>query len=197
MQEEKASDTALIRRCLEGDETAWRWLIEQHRERLFRVALSLLGNPSEAEEAAQETFVQIFRHLERFRGGSSLYTWACRICINLCLRRKERAGRSQKREFSLNDVEIPDRIEALIEAETPEDELVRKELAGYIRQEMRTLPEDYQAVLVLREMDGLSYEKIAESLGISMGTVKSRVHRGRLLLKERLKEFIHGGKDAS
>ncbi len=187
----------MIQRCIRGDETAWRWLLEQHKERLFQMAVGMLGDESEAEEATQETFVRIFRHLAGFRGGSSLYTWACRICINLCLRRQEHTRKSRARQVSLDGMEATDRIEMLVQGETPEDELLERELAGYLRQELRSLPEKLQATLVLRKIDGLSYEEIAEVLGISLGTVKSRVHRARSLLKERLKDYIYGARNAS
>lgn len=172
-------------------------MIEQHRERLFRVALGLLGEATEAEEATQETFVQVFHRLESFRAGSSLYTWACRICINLCLRRRERRQATRQRELSLDDVEHPDRLEALVRGTSPEDDLLRGELADHVREQLRALPDEYQGVLVLREIDGLSYEEIAQALGIGIGTVKSRVHRGRSLLRNRLADYVYGVNHAS
>ncbi|MFA6109263.1 MAG: sigma-70 family RNA polymerase sigma factor [Candidatus Latescibacterota bacterium] len=190
-------EAGLIQRCVQGDETAWRWLIGQYRERLFRVAMGLLGHPSEAEEATQETFVQVFRHLAGFQGGSSLYTWACRICINLCLRRRERVRRTQQREVSLDSDEGIKRAAVVPGTPTPEDALLEEELSSHLHQALRRLPIEFQAALVLREIDGLSYEEIAQALGVSLGTVKSRVHRGRLILKERVKEYLEGAAYAS
>ena len=141
--------------------------------------------------------MRIFRHLTAFRGESSLYTWACRVCIHLCLRRKEGIEQSRARLISLDGMEAPDQIEALAQGANPEEEFLESELADYLRRELRRLPEEYQAVLVLREIDGLSYEEIAETLGVTMGTVKSRVHRGRSLLKKRLKNYIYGARNAS
>ena len=192
-----AIDKALIQRCLQADETAWRWLIEQYKERLFRVALGFLGDETEAEEATQETFVRMFRYLDQFHGGSSLYTWACRICINLCLRSRQRTSRHREREVSLDEIEVRDFVTAVAGPATPEDKLLQQELVQYIHQELRHLPKEYQTVLILRELDELSYKEIAHVLGISVGTVKSRVHRGRLLLKERLSSYIDGVKHAS
>lgn len=165
-------------------------MVEEYRERLFRVALGFLGNGVEAEEIAQETFVQVFRHLGQFRGESSFYTWICRICVNLCLRRREQLRQVQERESS-SEVEVEP-----VDTRTPEDELAQREQVTQLWAALRALPKEYRAVLVLREMNSLSYEEIAEVLGLPMGTVKSRVHRGRLLLKDRLRGYFQGERDA-
>jgi RNA polymerase sigma-70 factor (ECF subfamily) len=164
-------------------------LVEEYRERLFRVALGFLGNGVEAEEVAQETFVQVFRHLGQFRGESSFYTWICRICVNLCLRRREQLSQAQVRESSEVEVEP-------VDTQTPEDELVQREQAAQLRRALRALPREYRTALVLREVNSLSYEEIAEVLGLPMGTVKSRVHRGRMLLKDRLSGYFQGVRNA-
>lgn len=165
-------------------------MVEEYRERLFRVALGFLGNGVEAEEVAQETFVQVFRHLGQFRGDSSFYTWICRICANLCLRRREQLSQVQEHESS-SEVEVEP-----VDTRTPEDELVQREQVTQLRAALRALPKEYRAVLVLREMNSLSYEEIAEVLGLPMGTVKSRVHRGRMLLKDRLSGYFQGVRNA-
>lgn len=168
-------------------------MVEEYRERLFRVALGFLGKGVEAEEVALETFVQVFRHLGQFRGESSFYTWICRICVNLCLRRREQLSQVQERESS-SGVEVEP-----VDTRTPEDELVQRKQVTQLRaalRALRALPKEYRAVLVLREMNSLSYEEIAEVLGLPMGTVKSRVHRGRMLLKDRLREYFREVRNA-
>lgn len=165
-------------------------MVEEYRERLFRVALGFLGKGIEAEEVAQETFVQVFRHLGQFRGESSFYTWICRICVNLCLRRREQLSQVQERESSSEPEVEP------VDTRTPEDELVQREQVTLLRAALHALPKEYRAVLVLREMNSLSYEEIAEVLGLPVGTVKSRVHRGRMLLKDRLSGYFQGVRNA-
>lgn len=161
------------------------------------MALRLLGDATEAEEAVQETFVEVFRSLPRFRGESALATWATRVCVNVSLRRRERLHRMRTVIETTEEGDV-DRAPAPSEVRprTPEAEAERRELAGFVHAALERLPEEFRGALVLRELEGMAYAEIAAALGTAVGTVKSRVHRGRVMLKDLLQERLGGDIDA-
>ena len=161
------------------------------------MALRLLGDPAEAEEAVQEAFIEVFRSLPRYRGEAAFTTWATRICVNVSLRRRERLQRvrSVVRPAEEGDVEAVPVAEAS-RPTTPEAETQRREAAGFVHAALDRLPEEFRVALVLRELEGMPYAEIAAALGTAVGTVKSRVHRGRVLLKDLLHERLGGDVDA-
>ena len=161
------------------------------------MALRLLGDATEAEEAVQETFVEILRSLPSYRGQSAFATWATRICANVSLRRRERRRRAQSvvRPAAEGDVDgAPASGEA--RPETPEAQTERRELAGFVHAALDRLPEAFRAALVLRELEGMAYGQVAAALGTAVGTAKSRVHRGRMMLKDLLRERLGDDVDA-
>ena len=180
-------EAALIRRCTAGDEVACADLVAEHQRMVFSLALHLLGDRDEALDLSQEVFLRVFRTLANFRGQSALRTWIYRIVINQA-RNRQRWWRRRHRSSQVSldvhlqqcgDVEskgtaLPDRL------------LASKETASRIWQALDRLPFDQRTALILREVDGLRYEEIAFSLGIAVGTVKSRLTRARQALRAEL-----------
>ena len=140
----------------------------------------------EAEDVCQEAFVQAFVKLESFRGGSAFYTWLYRIAFNLSVSRRRR----QRNEVSIDQHRERTGEEPREAGEGPADQLLREEQVRLVREAMGALSEEYRAILVLREMEGCCYETIADILALPLGTVRSRLHRARLQLREQLQDIL-------
>jgi RNA polymerase sigma-70 factor (ECF subfamily) len=182
-------EAALIQRCGAREEAACSELVDAHQRMVFQLALNLLGDRDEALDLSQEVFLRVFRTIHRFRGHSSLRTWIYRIAVNQA-RNRHRFWRRRHRadqvsldahvalhgDFPSNGELGPDRV------------LAQKELASQLQRALDHLPFDQRTVIVLREVDGLSYEEIAFSLGVAIGTVKSRLTRARQALRVELRE---------
>lgn len=185
-----AADTSLIDRCVEGDEDACRRLVETHQAMVFQLALALLGDREEALDVSQEVFLRVFRTLTRFRGDATLRTWIYRIVVNQA-RNRQRSWTRRRRDaqVSLEDYASAHgepRATAQIGADV---RLERRQLAARMRAAIGALPFDQRSALVLREFHGMRYQEIAFSLGVTVGTVKSRLARGRAALRESMKEL--------
>lgn len=182
-------EAALIQRCTAGDENAYAELVAEHQRMVFQLALHLLGNRDEALDLSQEVFLRVFRTIHRFRGQSALRTWIYRIAVNQAKNRQ----RWWRRRHRSNQVSLDEHLAAHgdavtgTESLTPERVLARKELAQRIWRALDGLPFDQRTVIVLREIDGLSYDEIAFSLGVAIGTVKSRLMRARQALRAELR----------
>ena len=179
-------DLALLRSAAGGDRPAFHALVERHSKYLFRLAASLSRNRSDAEDVVQETFVGAYRGLSQFNGRSSVKTWLTQICVRQAAKQWNRSKRS--RETLAMDADggatTPgERPVARPSGEADADR--RMDLMSVIE----TLPEEHRQVILLREVQGLSYDEIARSLGIPQGTVESRLHRARAGLKQRLKGY--------
>ena len=172
----------LLARLRAGDPRAFEELVIGYQHRVFGVALRMLGNRAEAEEIAQEVFLRAHRAVADFRGEARLGTWLYGIASRLCLNRLASPDRRMARG---------DAILADVTAATPDAaaELERAELDAALRTAIAELPEERRLVLVLRDVEGLSYEQIAEALAVDPGTVRSRLHRARMQLKEKLERF--------
>ena len=183
-------ETALIDRCVGGDEFACAALVETHQRMVYQLALHLLGDPEEALDLSQEVFLRVFRTLDRFRGQSSLRTWIYRIVVNQAWNRQRWWRRRRRGEqVSLDDhIRANGELAARAEAVSPDRILGQKELAARLWRALEDLPFDQKTAIVLREIDGLSYEEIAFSLGIAVGTVKSRLARAREALRAQLRD---------
>ncbi|MCR4425300.1 MAG: sigma-70 family RNA polymerase sigma factor [Firmicutes bacterium] len=174
-------------------DAAFDTIVEKYKDRIMNLAFRMLGSRSEAEDAAQETFIRAFRAYSRFRGESSTYTWLYRIATNLCLdtiRARNRAPQSE----SLDALGDPARG-ADDSGGSPEESLNRRELARAIRIALGELSPAHRAAVVLHDVEGLRYHEVARVLGCSVGTVKSRLFYGRRRLREILAEFLPGGGD--
>jgi RNA polymerase sigma-70 factor (ECF subfamily) len=181
-------EAALVQRCAAGDETAFAELIALHQRMVIQLAVHLLGDQDEALDLSQEVFLKVFRTIHRFGGRSSLRTWIYRIAVNQARnrhrfwRRRHRADQvsldalmASHGDFPARNVQQPDRV------------LAQKELASQLRSALDALPFDQRTAIVLREVDGLSYEEIAYTLGVALGTVKSRLTRARTSLRAGLR----------
>lgn len=183
-----SSEAVLIQRCLAGDETAHAALVLDHHRLVLGLATHLLGDREEALDLSQEVFLRVFRTLHRFRGQSSLRTWIFRIVVNQ-VRNRQRWWRRRARSNQVSlDEHVRDHGEMVLgaDASTPDRELNRKELGARLRAAIQRLPFEQRTALVLREIEGMRYEEIAYSLGLPVGTVKSRLTRARQALRAEL-----------
>lgn len=182
-------EASLVQRCASGEEAAYAELVTDHQRMVVQLAVNLLGDRDEALDLSQEVFLKVFRTIHRFRGQSSLRTWMYRIAVNQARnrhrfwRRRHRADQvsldahvAAHGEFLSGGLSRPDRV------------LDQKELANRLQSALDHLPFDQRTAIVLREVDGLSYEEIAFSLGVAVGTVKSRLTRARQALRLELRE---------
>ncbi len=176
-------DDLLLRRARGGDPTAFGALVELHQTRIYAVCLRILADPEDARDAAQDAFMTAFRKLEQFRGDAAFGTWLHRIAVNACYDSLRRA----KRQPMLHRADHNDE-RALDDAPPTPDPA--DEIAGTIdvARALALIPEDFRVVLVLADIEDLPYEEIARVLDVPVGTVKSRVHRGRVALARALAE---------
>lgn len=184
------TDWDLVQQCTAGDEVACTRLVTDYQRMVFQLGLHLLGDAQEAMDLSQEVFLRVFRTLAQFRGQSSLRTWIYRIALNQASNRQ----RWWRRRFRSHQVALDEHVDLhgdLSESRTfamPDRVLQQSETADRVWRALSGLPFDQKAAIVLREIDGLSYDEIAESLGIAVGTVKSRLARARLNLRGALRE---------
>ena len=179
-------DLALIELVLAGDRRAFEPLVRKHERRVFRVALAVLGNVEDAEEAMQDSFIKAYRHLAQFRGESRFTTWLTRIAVNEALQKRQ----ARKESISLNEspeVEsrsLPGRFEPW--TADPEKLYGKLEIRHLVEGAIQALPPIYRETLVLRDIEEMRAEEAAEALGITVPALKSRLLRARLLLRESL-----------
>ena len=178
---DQTSDGALVGRCLAGDDRAFATLVQRHQARIFNVCLRMLGNAEDAADAAQEAFLSAYRNLGRFRGDAAFTTWLHRITVNACYD----LLRKQRRQPLLRSIPDGDGPSPEIGEPLPDH---ADEVAGTmdVIAALGRVPEEFRVTLVLADVEDLPYEEIARILDIPVGTVKSRVHRGRLALARAL-----------
>lgn len=190
-----STDWELVQQCNAGDEAACTRLVTDYQRMVFQLGLHLLGDAQEALDLSQEVFLRVFRTLSQFRGQSSLRTWIYRIALNQASNRQ----RWWRRRFRSHQVALDEHVEShgdLSESRSfamPDRVLQQNETADRVWRALAGLPFDQRAAIVLREIEGLSYDEIAESLGIAVGTVKSRLARARLNLRGVLREPMAEG----
>jgi RNA polymerase sigma-70 factor (ECF subfamily) len=183
-------EAALIQRCVAGEEVACAELVAGHERMVYTLAMHLLGDRDEALDLSQEVFLRVFRTIGSFRGQSALKTWIYRIVINQA-RNRQRFWRRRRRSDQVSlDQHVAEHgdLSQPGDGTSPHRALARKELASRLWSALNDLPFDQRTVIVLREIDGLSYEEIAFSLGVAIGTVKSRLTRARQELRVQLRE---------
>lgn len=179
-------DAAVIGQVRAGDHNAFGILVRKYQERLFHCLANLAGNVHEAEDLAQEAFVQAFLKIRTFQGQSSFFTWLYRIAFNLTVTRLRR----KRPHTSLGNPHDSRGVAPVDSGEAAMEKLTRDERGAQVRAALATLPPDYRAVLVLREMEDCDYETIAEILDLPLGTVRSRLFRARMELRERLQPLL-------
>ncbi len=182
-------EAALVQRCVAGEEAAFAQLVGEHQRMVVQLAMNLLSDRDEALDLSQEVFLRVFRTIHRFRGHSSLRTWIYRIAVNQA-RNRHRFWRRRHRGDQVSlDAHVAQYGDSMPNGEAwPDRVLAQKELARRLQVALDSLPFDQRTAIVLREIDGLSYEEIAFSLGVAVGTVKSRLTRARRALRQALRE---------
>ena len=191
VETDAAVEQGLVEKARLGSTQAFGELVRLHQDRVLRLCMRLAGNRSDAEDLAQETFIRAFRAIDRFDDRARFYTWVSLIVVNLAISANRRLSR-RPNEFGLdqsNGKPVFGRV-GHIELEQPADRLVANERSDQLWQALDAIDPEYRAILVLREMESLSYEEIQDVLKIPLGTVKSRVHRARLSLRDQLKRIM-------
>ncbi len=186
----KHSEAELIQRSQQGDLDAFEQLILIYEKRVYTIAYKYMGNHEDAGDMAQEALIKAYRSMHMFRGEAAFGTWLGKITANRCLdelrRRKHVQFTSLDETLELEEGSVSKEIESPMA--TPEEHSIQQETTRYMQQLIGELKEEYRAVVILRELEGYSYEEIAEMLSCSLGTVKSRISRARNYLKERILE---------
>ena len=185
-------EAALIDRFLSGDETAFDQIVERFQDLVFNLSARLLG-PDEAHDLSQEVFLQLYKKLGSFRREASLRTWIYRVVLNRA-KNRQRSWRRREREMTAVNVEDAERdgtmeLSAVVGigiAPLPDRLLERKELGEILQEAIATLPFEQRTIVLLKDIEGLSYEEISRTLNVALGTVKSRLARARKVLRERL-----------
>jgi RNA polymerase sigma-70 factor (ECF subfamily) len=190
-----ASDLSLVQRVQRGERGAYDLLVLKYQHKVVKLVMRYLRNPADAEDVAQEAFVKAYRALPQFRGDSAFYTWLYRIAINTAknaLAARERNPVSYELDLQGND-ESSDMVGRLKDPETPEGLALTEEIRDTVNHAIEELPEDLRTAIVLRELEGMSYEEIAASMDCPVGTVRSRIFRAREAIDRRLREVFDGG----
>lgn len=184
------TELELVARAKQGDQDAFAQLVEANQNKIYTLAVRMTGNPEDGADMAQEAFLKAWRSLPSFQGDSSFSTWLYRLTSNLCIDflRREKRQKIAAPSVSLDDEDSTVPMDVPDHRFSPEDELERKELRSAVGQALLKLSDEHRQVLVLRELDGLSYSEIANHLGLEEGTVKSRIARARLSLRNILLE---------
>ncbi len=186
-------DRSLLRRLQARDEQAFRDLIDGHRDKVYNICYRMLGNKHEAEDVAQEVFITVFKTISSFRGDSKLSTWLYRIAVNHSKNRIRYLARRHDRDREELD-ETGNAASGSIGGggpASPDRALEEQQLEAVVREAIHSLDDDHRVVVVLRDLEDLSIEEVCEITGLPDGTVKSRLHRARLVLRKKLQQ--HGG----
>lgn len=208
MRGEGPPDRELVDRAKAGDKRAFGILVERYQRRAFAVALGMLHNREDALDVVQDAFVKVHKHLGTFQGNASFYTWLYRIVANLCIDLRRRQGRRPEVAFEESigrDEAVAGTVDvAPRHAEAnPVENLTRRELGEHINQALDALSDNHRVILLLREVEGLSYDELATVLKISKGTVMSRLFHARKNMQKALRPYLGlregeglGGRDA-
>src|ERR1700742_4166803 len=191
-------EAAIVAELKAGSEAAYAWLIGEFQQPVYGLVYRIVNDPADAADTAQEVFLKVFRGMKSFHGESSLKTWIYRIALREAANRRRWWFRHKAKETSIepNDGEAGPIGEAAMQialtdhAESPFDNVAHLEVQQRVDEELRKVPEPYRTTLVLRDLEEMSYEEIAEVLEISLGTVKSRLTRGREALRQRLAPYV-------
>ncbi len=190
-------DQQLVERVQRGDKAAFDLLVSKYQRKIFRLLSRLIRDAAEVEDVAQEAFIKAYRALPGFRGDSAFYTWLYRIAINTAKNHLVSQGRRAptSTETEIEDAETFDDGEHLRDLNTPDAMLLSRQVADAVNRAIERLPEDLRTAVVLRELEGLSYEEIAETMNCPIGTVRSRIFRAREAIAEELRPVLGTTKD--
>jgi len=190
-------DQQLVERVQKGDKHAFDLLVSKYQRKLGRLLSRFIRDPSEVEDVTQEAFIKAYRALPGFRGDSAFYTWLYRIGINTAKNHLVAMGRRAPTSTGL-DAEEAESLESgsqLRDLNTPENQLMSKQVGETVNQTLQELPEELRTAITLREIEGLSYEEIATVMECPVGTVRSRIFRAREAVAEKLRPLLGTGKD--
>jgi len=190
-------DQQLVERAQRGDKHAFELLVSKYQRKLGRLLSRFIRDPAEVEDVAQEAFIKAYRALPSFRGDSAFYTWLYRIGINTAKNYLVAMGRRAPTttEFDSEEAENFEDGDQLRDLNTPEAELMTRQLAATVNQTMEELPEELRTAITLREIEGMSYEDIANVMNCPIGTVRSRIFRARETIADRLRPLLDTSKD--
>ena len=185
-------DQQLVERAQRGDKHAFELLVTKYQRKLGRLLSRMVRDPAEVEDVTQEAFIKAYRALPAFRGDSAFYTWLYRIAINTAKNYLVAMGRRAptSTEFDHEDAENFEEAEALRDSSTPEGEMHGKQIAATVNRAMEALPDDLRTAITLREIEGLSYEEIANLMNCPIGTVRSRIFRAREAIAAELRPLL-------
>jgi RNA polymerase sigma-70 factor (ECF subfamily) len=194
---EREADLLLVRRVQSGDREAFSLLVSKYQRKLLRLIMRLVRDPAEAEDVAQEAFIKAYRALPNFRGESAFYTWLYRIGVNTAKNWLMSQGRRMPVMSEILDEETDnaDDLGLLQNHETPERLLMSKQIGETVNAAMDALPEDLRTAIALREIEGLSYEEIAQVMDCPIGTVRSRIFRAREAIAQCLRPLLDAATD--
>jgi RNA polymerase sigma-70 factor (ECF subfamily) len=194
----RLEESAIVAELKAGSEQAYAWLIGEFHQPIYSLIYRMASDPADAADTTQEVFIKVFRGMKHFHGQSSLKTWIYRIAIHEASNRRRWWFRHKSRETSMeplqadNDQENAIGLKDLLvdRSESPFDNVVHEEIRARVEEELRKVPEPFRTALILRDLEEMSYEEVAEIMEVSLGTVKSRLTRGREALKLRLAAYI-------
>jgi RNA polymerase sigma-70 factor (ECF subfamily) len=194
---ERDIDQAIVERVQRGDKRAFDLLVTKYQRKIFRLLSRLIRDPGEIEDVAQEAFIKAYRALPNFRGESAFYTWLYRIAINTAKNHLVAQGRRAptSTETEVEDAENFDEADGLRDVNTPDAVMMSRQVGDAVNRAIDRLPEDLRTAIVLRELEGLSYEEIAESMNCPIGTVRSRIFRAREAIANELRPLLDTSKD--
>lgn len=191
-------EAAIVAELKAGSETAYAWLIGEFQQPVYGLVFRIVNDPADAADTTQDVFLKVFRGMKQFHGGSSLKTWIYRIALHEASNRRRWWFRHKAKEMSIepaesegfNTGESATQLALTDHANSPFDSVAHHEVQHRVEEELRKVPEPYRTTLILRDLEEMSYEEIAEVLEISLGTVKSRITRGREALRQRLAPYV-------
>ncbi len=188
---ERTIDQALIERVQEGDKAAFDVLVLKYQNKIIKLVNRYVRDPDEAMDVAQEAFIKAYRAVDRFRGDSAFYTWMYRIAINTAKNHLVASGRRPPSgDIDAQDAEQYEGAPGLKEYDTPEHLILRDEIQSTIVKAIDELPEDLKTAITLRELEGMSYEEIAQTMECPIGTVRSRIFRARDAIDTKLQPLL-------
>ncbi len=199
--EERERDKELVRRVQDGDRQAFRELFDRYHRRAFAVAFGVVKNKQDALDIVQDAFIKVHKHIHNFQGSSSFYTWLYRIVMNLAIDHVRRAKKGRDLDYDDkvrrddSDVAGDGAILPTILDANPRKTVLRRELADAIQAALGELPEYHRAVIMLREVEGLSYEEMSKILKVPKGTIMSRLFHARRKMQEALADYVQGELD--
>ncbi len=187
----KRADAILVERVQKGDSAAFDVLVRKYQHKILKLVMRYVRDPAEAEDVTQEAFLKAYRALPKFRGDSAFYTWIYRIAINTA---KNFLVAAKRRPLDYNlDLQDPEQYDMqarLKDIDTPERMMLTEEIRTTVNRAIDKLPEDLRTAIILREMEGMSYEEIAQAMECPVGTVRSRIFRAREAIDKRLRPLL-------